>query len=604
MDTAGNAYVTGTTQGNFPTTPKAFLPTAASGVFVAKLNPSGTQFLYSTYLPETVSQPGTASTSPAIAVDAQGNAYVTGQNAAGHAFVAKLSADGSALVYDKTLHSSGVDVGTSIAVDAGGNAYVTGMTSSPDFPVSAGAFQTSLAGQANAFVAMLDPSGNIVFATYLGGSGSDQGAAVHVDSAGYIYVAGTATSLNFPVTAGSWETTAPVPMWGTVPGGFAAKLSPGGNALMYSTYVYGGDTQGDAAVNQMILDAAGGVYLAGQSGPGVPVTPSAPQPCMASSSSVFVTHLDPQGALLDRTYFGAYSDVPTGMALSGSHAILLGVSSENALAQLNFGDGQTPAAACIAPGVLNGPAFYPDEGVSPGEVVSLAGFGMGPEQGVSFQLGPNGTAPLQLGGVQVLFDGQPAPLLYVQSQQINLVAPFELAGRGSTNVQVMYNGAAIASFVEPVGVETGAIVYDTNPNLFRLNPGVSTQAVAINQDGTLNGPAHPAPVGSAIALIGTGFGQTQLPGVTGALFPDEPSSLILQVAVYIGGGFSGTNYVQGPPAEVLYAGAAPLEFSGVDQINVVVPPGVTGDAVQIRVESISNTGTNVYGLIGTTIAVK
>ena len=608
VDTAGTVYVTGTTAGDFPTTPQAFMRNGVSGVFAAKLNPGGSQFLYSTYLPGTVFQPGTAQAPPAIAVDSSGNAYITGQTATGHAFVAKLSADGWALLYDKTLEGSGADAGAAIAVDADGNAYVTGMTTSPDFPVSAGAFQTRLAGQANAFVAKLDPSGNIVYATYLGGSGSDQGAAVQVDSSGYVYVAGTATSLDFPTTAGSYEPTALVPMWGATPGGFAAKLSPAGDALVYSSYVYGGVVPywltPNPAVTSMILDTAGGSYLAGESGPGMPVTATAPQPCTPGAISIVVTHLDAHGALVDRTYFGSYSDVPIGMALSGDHSVLLGTVT--ALAELNFGDPNTPAASCLFPSVLDAATFNPDQGVAPGEVISLAGFGIGPEQGIAYQPGPGGAAPRQLGGVQVLFDGEAAPLLYVQSQQINAFAPFELASRNSTNVQVVYNGATIGSFVQPVGVAAGVVDSKQNPSLFRMSPGLSTQAAAINEDGTTNGPAHPAPAGSVISLFGTGFGQTQLPGVTGAIFPDEPSPLVTPVAVYIGGTGSGEDYVLGKSAEVLYAGAAPLLFAGVDQINVRVPvlSGVIGGAVEIVVQSLTANGTVTGSLGGTTIWVK
>jgi len=325
---------------------------------------------------------------------------------------------------------------------------------------------------------------------------------------------------------------------------------------------------------------------------------------MESFNSVVVTHLDAHGALADRTYFGSWVDVPVGMALSGDHSALLDTGT--GLAELNFGDPNTPAASCLFPWVLDAATFNPDEGIAPGEVISLAGFGIGPEQGISYQPGPGGAAPLQLGGVQVLFDGQAAPLLYVQSQQINALAPFELATRTSTNVQVVYNGATIGSFAQAVGIATGIIAYEQNPSLFRLSPGLSTQAAAINEDGTTNGPAHPAPAGSVISLFGTGFGQTQLPGVTGAIFPDVPSPLVTPVAVYIGGTGSGEDNVLGTSAEVLYAGAAPLLFAGVDQINVRIPvlSGMTGGAVEIVVQSLTANGTVVGSLGGTTIWVE
>src|SRR5439155_18037893 len=131
VDAAGNIYITGTTGGDFPVTPKAAIRSSPSGgIFAAKLSSDGSHILYATYLP------GSTSASPAIAVDPQGNAYVTGQTTSQHAFVAKLNADGTAIVYYIALAGAGQESGTAIAADAKGNVYVTGLTSSANFPVS------------------------------------------------------------------------------------------------------------------------------------------------------------------------------------------------------------------------------------------------------------------------------------------------------------------------------------------------------------------------------------------------------------------------------------------------------------------------------------
>ena len=168
-------------------------------------------------------------------------------------------------------------VATPIAVDASGNAYATGMTSSADFPVTAGAVQTVLAGPQNVFVAKLDAGGNRVYETFLGGSGFDQGLAIQVDAAGNISLAGTTTSLDFPTTVGAYLAQALMPPRLAVPGGFAAKISPAG-ALLYSTYIVGGmASDGTYAVLNMIPDPFGGAYVAGVSGPGLAVTLSAIQ---------------------------------------------------------------------------------------------------------------------------------------------------------------------------------------------------------------------------------------------------------------------------------------------------------------------------------------
>lgn len=597
VDSQGNVYVTGNTQGALPTTAGAFLPDSnVGGIFAAKLSADGSHFLYCTYLPYSGYSPSSAGAPSAIAVDGQGNAYVTGQTTDGHVFAAKLNPDGSALLYNTKIAGSAEDAGTAITVDTAGNAYITGRTMSADFPATAGAFQTRLHGTQNAFASKLDPSGVIVFTTFLGGSGSDMGGVVEADSAGSVYVAGTTTSLDLPTTAASYETNPLVPLWALAPGGFAIKLSAAGDSLLYSTYVPGGGLGDTAAVAAMVLDNTGGVYLAGQSAAGFPATSSAPQPCLAGDSDVVVTHLDQHGALVDRSYFGGvYQEQPIGLALNGEHSVSLAAyefdatgQSTPVLAKLDFGVAGSQPQSCLSPDVLNGATFYGSRPLVPGEIVSLTGLEIGPQEGVSYTPGPAGQVPVELGGVQVFFDDQPAPLLYVQAQQINLLVPFELAGHTSTHVRVLYNGNMAGSLDTAVGL--------ANPGLLRSSAGYSTQAAAINEDGTVNGPSHPAPVGSWIMLFGVGFGQTHLPGVTGAPFPGVASSLEIPVSVEIGGS----------PAEVLYAGAAPFQLAGVTQINVRVPTPVAGggDSVMVSIWSTLPSGDLVNSFVYSTIAVR
>ena len=161
-----------------------------------------------------------------IAVDSSGNAYVTRRNrvnrlshdeslaaatygGSGDVFVAKIKPSGSALVYSTYLGGSEDDVGMGIAVDSSGNAYVTGNTNSSNFPTTAGAFQTSLAGPeaTNAFLTALAPSGSAtVYSTYLGGSVSDFGYGIALDTLGNAYLTGWTFSNNFPTTAGAFQT--------------------------------------------------------------------------------------------------------------------------------------------------------------------------------------------------------------------------------------------------------------------------------------------------------------------------------------------------------------------------------------------------------------
>ena len=604
LDAAGNVYVTGTTGGDFPATPGALLTSMPPGVsstgFVAKLNPQGTHFAYVTYLPDG----GTAS---GITLDAAGNAYVTGGTAAGDLYAAKLSSDGSKLLYHTVL--PGPSAGLAIAIDSNNSIYVTGQTASSKIPVSPGAFQKRLTGcppvptlscGGTAFVVQFDPSGQVAAATYFGGSGSETPSAIQVDSAGFVYLAGQTTSLDMLTTSASYEPVALVPLWSSTPGGFAAKFAPGLGRLMYSTYVF----SEQHGVANMTMDEHGGAYLAGTSGGGMPVTESAPQPCLMGDEDAFVTHLDQNGALLDRTYFnhaGFFGfDLPIGLQLAGEQAVNL-VTSSGALATVQFGDASAQSAACLAPFVLGAATFYNagasstefspdgpiDQGpaVAPGELISLSGLGMGPNDGVTYELAPDGTVPRSLAGVQVFFDDIPAPLLYVQSQQINAIAPFELAGQVSSKVTVVYNAATIGSF--NVSVEL------VDPQLFRLQAGFSTQAVAMNEDGTVNGRSDPAAAGSAITLFGTGFGPDAVQGVTGTIAPMETETALLNVGVQL----------NSLPATVLWAGAAPGMLAGISQIDIVVPPGTGRGPVPVQVMIALPTGVQ-YGNSTSTIFVK
>jgi hypothetical protein len=260
VDSAGNAYVTGmTSSSNFPTTSGAFQRSYGGGlsdVFVTKFNPSlsgAASLVYSTYLGgsgmDGYQFPGpgawNAQINGGIAVDSAGNAYVTSTtsshdfpttpgafqvkssfgkngsfNSPSDAFVTKLNATGTALVYSDYIGggSKSESAGTSIAVDANGDAHVTGWTNSTTFP-TANALQTTNAGGIDAFVTVLNATGaGLLFSSYFGGSGNDYGYGIALDSAGNAYVGGQTSSSNFPTTAGANQRT---------PGsGFALKIDP------------------------------------------------------------------------------------------------------------------------------------------------------------------------------------------------------------------------------------------------------------------------------------------------------------------------------------------------------------------------------------------
>jgi len=605
--TNGSVAFTGSTGGQFPTTPGAAIESSTSAtVFAAMVSADGSKFVYSTYLPESVGA------SSSIAVDAVGNAYIAGKTSSGHASIVKLSADGSTILYNVALAGSRADAVTAIAVDSEGNAFVAGQTTSPDFPVTAGAFQQHLNGSQNSFLVKLSPSGSVLSSTYFGGSGSDNPSSIALDSAGNIDLAGITSSRDLPTTPGTMQPSAIVPPWNnSSPAGFVAQFAPDGSSLRWASYVMSSEYQPSGAIYDIGVTAlgvasTGDIYIGGLTGPGFPVTPSAPVVCFQGSTNRtngFLAHLNSKGALLDATYLGNSNGgditfvggilpLADGTVLIGWRGTPIGVVSK-----VQFGSGGWTAPACLSNDVLNSATLSGSGGIAPGELVTLSGFGIGPDTGAIYQPDPQGNVPTQLGGVQVLFDGVPAPILYAQSQQINAIAPAGLAVNGTTQVTVTYNNQQSGPAAAPVSFG--------NPGIFRLQIGQSAHAAAINQDGTLNGPTNPAARGSVVSVWGTGYGQTNPPCLTGGLNipaaePLNPgiSALILNV------GPDGGPGLQTP---VPYAGSAPALPCGIVQINFQVPdniaPGTYSFLPWIQFED-ANTLTQNQPQVGAAIAVK
>jgi hypothetical protein len=359
VDFAGNAYVTGSTISiaptAFPITAGAFQINLASAgftdAFVTKLNAGGNMLVYSTYLGG-----GNDDVGNGIAVDGAGNAYVTGStasaaptafpttagafqtalaNAAGQldAFVTVLNTTGTALVYSTYLGGGNADVGHGITVDGAGNAYVTGSTLSAAptaFPTTAGGFQIALAsaGFTDAFVTKLNPAGagaaDLVYSTYLGGGNADVGNGIALDAARNAYVTGSTASAAptaFPTTAGAFQ-TALANAAGQLDA-FVTKLNTTGTALVYSTYLGGGNADVGRGI---VVDAANSVYVAGSTASAAPTafptTAGAFQTALANAAAVtdaFVTKLNTTGtALVYSTYLGGGAgDVGNAIAIDG-----------------------------------------------------------------------------------------------------------------------------------------------------------------------------------------------------------------------------------------------------------------------------------------------
>jgi uncharacterized protein (TIGR03437 family) len=192
---------------------------------------------------------------------------------------------------------------------------------------------------------------------------------------------------------------------------------------------------------------------------------------------------------------------------------------------------------------------------------------MGPVTGVKGNVSGAGAFETSYSGYRVLFDGVPAPILYISSTQIDTVAPYAIAGRPSTRVEVEYNGARS-------NVSELVVSPDAAPGIFTVDGSGRGQAAAINQSGRLNGPANPAGVDSVLVLYVTGEGQTEPVGQEGRVIATDLRKPVLPVSVTIGG----------VPVEVLYAGSTPGQVTGLMQVNVQLNSEVPrGSAVPIEI---------------------
>jgi hypothetical protein len=309
VDSSGSAYVAGFTSGsNFPVTGGAFEASFGGGpydAFVAKLNPQGTSLVYSTLLGGSGEDRASA-----VAVDSSGDAYVTGQTNSTNfptanpfqaayaasscgcfdAFITKLNATGSALVYSTYLGGSGGNYGNAIALDSADEAFIAGWTTSADFPVTSEAYQKTYGGSDDAFISKLSAAGNsLVYSTYLGGIDPEVAAGIGVDGSGNAYITGNAYGVGFPAVnplqaanAGFYDA-------------FVAAFNPSGSGLLYATWLGG---SGDDFGNDIAVDSTGDAYVAGETfSTDFPTTPGAFQTAYAGGAyDGFIAKIGPANA--------------------------------------------------------------------------------------------------------------------------------------------------------------------------------------------------------------------------------------------------------------------------------------------------------------------
>lgn len=631
IDTDGNLYLTGyTVSDNFPFTPGVFQPTNRSPIagngFITKIAPAGDKAVFSTYLG------GTIDDEPYdIALDKNRNIYVTGAALSSNypmvgayqptnrgnidAFLSKLNATGTGLLFSTFLGASQLDIGYGVEVDPNDNVFVVGVTSSNTFPTTANALQKELQGPSDMFIMKFDATGSTLQASTLyGGNREDEPFKIVIDKTGSLYVVGsTASTGNRPVDA----------VQQSLAGGrdaFVLKLNNAADTVQMYTFLGGGAD--DIGLN-MALDNSGRIIVAGRTASSdlattqnaiQKVTAGAPDAFLAvidtstaanpfTVSSTRLTFTGAAGTTIARQQFSirattgapewtidattttggnwlsvtprtgagnATIDVTAnaGTLAAGTYDGTLAVNNTRlgtrtviaVTMTITAGGGSVPENGVVSAATFTGGA------VAPGLLVTIFGSGIGPTALTTAQVTPQGALATTLAETRVLFDNVAAPLVYVSATQLSAIVPYGVAGKTTTAMQVEYRG-----------LKSNAVnlrVTETAPGLFTANSSGKGQGAILNEDNSPNTPSNAAKMGGIVILYGTGEGITDPVGQDGQLATSVYPKPRQPVTVRIGG----------KDAEVLYAGAAPGLVAGVFQINVKVPEGLTAGPQPVVVQ--------------------
>jgi len=597
VDSQGNAILSGyASSSDFPFTLPPLGPPPSGPPFcsyLAKLNSTGTALLWSLCV--------NPSSGP-FALDATGAIYILGGTPPSNGLnnivsfaVTKITPNADQIVYSMPIPV----YAPAFSVDSAGNVYVTG-AASPSFTATVGAYETQYSDNSTAVALKLDPTGKVVYATYLP---EIQGNAVAQDSQGNVWITGAAAY-------GQGQ-------------GFVLKLDATGSTLLFSEQ-FGGGLGGPYSVPPtaslaIAVDSNDAPYVVGGSS-SAPSTPGTVDPYGFGEYGfgAFLFKLTPQGDLVYGTSLGlpeesaylvavdaagnAYVSLPDslvvinpdgsqilssfsflggisalaldsngGLYITGNTSLQVFVTTPQAFetqwpapltvfpgtavaAKFDFSQ---PAGLCLA-SLVNAATFQPginnthgvwDGAVAPGELVTIFG--------QNFTPGP---------GLKVMFDDHAAPILYSASGQIDAVVPFEVsdAPGSSTKVSIQSGGQTYGPVVLPVApAQPGLFAQGGTWVLVGANYTYYNFAAAINENGTLNSISNPAPPGSVITAFMTGAGNYNPPIANGSLGPLTPPfpQPILGVSASVG-------MEQAP---VLFAGQAPGLIAGVAQVNIRIP---------------------------------
>ncbi len=320
VDASGNVYVAGATASiNFPAHIGTVSTVGGFDAFVTKLSASGSTLVFTTLIGGTTDDFAFGVAVNSTAVYAVGNTtssnfpstVTLGPGGGQDAFVASLNSTTGARIYVTRIGGTGTEVGNAIAVDSSGNAYIAGQTDSNNYPTVGTPIQGQNAGTDDAFISKINPTGTaLVYSTYLGGSAGDLATGIALDSSNNAYVSGITGSSNFPTTTGAFQTT----QSGSFDNGFVTEIEADGSTKIYSTYL--GGTGGNDPFG-IAVDSAGEAYVTGSTSSTNFPTVNPAQMSNGGGLDVFVTKFNSAGsALLFSTYYGGTLDeTATGIAL-------------------------------------------------------------------------------------------------------------------------------------------------------------------------------------------------------------------------------------------------------------------------------------------------
>jgi uncharacterized protein (TIGR03437 family) len=399
-----------------------------------------------------------------------------------------------------------------------------------------------------AFVAKVNAAGTALsYLTYVGPTSyvfvpfnypANTARAIAVDAGGNAYVAGFTFDPVLPTTKGAYQTTYDGPADPAQPyyplpptDAFVVKINPSGTGVVWGTYIGG---KGADAANSVTLDPSGNVWVAGTT-----ASQDFPNAQGWSQGGDFVVALTPTGASLP--YAARFPNDTVAQSVAADPSGLVHVAGPTGLVS-TIAPAAAPAARIF--GIANAAAGPATGRIVPGEIIAIYGPHIGP-------------ATTGAAGVQVSIGGLNAPVLYASDSQINAIVPFGMDGRSTAAVHVVSNRVAGPDF--PAGVSPA------EPEVFRNPDGY---AAAINQDGTLNSPDHPALEGSVVSIWVTGIGYEQsAAGLGGVIAIGALDFHCCEVLIAVR---AAPTLVQ---AEVLYGGFAPGLVVGVFQVNFRIPEG-------------------------------